>query len=231
MEHAIALYTGGKDSHYAIIKALEEGIITDLLVIVTPQRSDSWMFHTINIRFARLHALLMRKPYIVVNVSGIKEKEVGELRAALKKLEVQHDRVRYLISGAVASRYQKRRVDTLCRSLGLEHISPLWGYNQSDLIMEEAEHLAFIITAVQAYGLSLEWLGKVISSWNVDELVREAERAGVSPVGEGGEFETFVIRSPLFKRSGIAIRRASIVRIPQQFAGYYSIAECELPPS
>ncbi len=231
MEHAVALYTGGKDSHYAIIEALREGITTDLLIIVTPRRDDSWMFHTVNIRHAELHAILMEKPYITVSVSGVKEAEVRELRSVLERLGLHCGDIRYLISGAVASQYQKRRVDSLCRSLGLEHVSPLWGRDQGELIFEEAEHLSFIITAVQAYGFSLNWLGRVVDRWNVEELVKDAAKAGISPVGEGGEFETFVIRSPLFKRSGVAIRKADIVKFPQRFTGYYNMLECGCPPS
>ena len=37
------LYTGGKDSHYALLKALEEGHEAACLIIALPRRADSYM--------------------------------------------------------------------------------------------------------------------------------------------------------------------------------------------
>ena len=231
MHKALALYTGGKDSHYAIIKALEKGIMTTCLVIVISDREDSWMFHTVNIEHALLHATLMGIPYVPVRVSGAKEIEVEELKHALEGLTTLHvDGVEYLITGAVASQYQKKRVDKLAEELGLEHYAPLWGSNQDELFLQEANTLRFLMTAVQAYGLSKELLGKPITPSLAVRLLPKFQRYSISPVGEGGEFETFVISSPLFKGRSITIRRASIAWNPNAFAGYYRIEDAGIMP-
>ncbi len=231
MRKAVALYTGGKDSHYAIIKALEKDIVTTCLVIVRAGREDSWMFHTVNIDRAILHAKLMGIPYVTVRVSGAKEIEVEELKHALGTQAVMCvDEVEYLVTGAVASRYQKERVDVLAEELGLKHYAPLWGADQGKLFLEEASTLSFLITAVQAYGLSGELLGKPVTPSFAAKLLSRFKRYSISPVGEGGEFETFVISSPMFRGRSIAIRKASMMWNPNTFTGYYVIEDSGILP-
>jgi len=231
MRKAVALYTGGKDSHYAIIKALEKGIVTACLIIVRAGREDSWMFHTVNIDRAILHAKLMGIPYVTVQVSGAKEIEVEELKHALGTQAIMRtNEVEYLVTGAVASRYQKERVDMLAKELGLKHYAPLWGADQGKLFLEEASTLGFLITAVQAYGLSSELLGRLITPSLAVKLLSRFKRYSISPVGEGGEFETFVISSPLFKGRSIAVRKASMTWNPNTFTGYYVIEDVGILP-
>jgi len=128
-----------------------------------------------------------------------------------------------LVSGAVASKYQKERIDLIARELGLEHVTPLWGRDQRILLLEETRYLSFMITAIQAYGLSMRWLGTVINEGNVEEFLRDLEKHGISPVGEGGEFETYVITSKLFKGGGVYVESAELVKYPLHGSGYYVI--------
>ncbi|PUA33087.1 MAG: hypothetical protein B7O98_01200 [Zestosphaera tikiterensis] len=224
MKRGFALYTGGKDSHYAIYKALEEDILVDLLVIVKPVRSDSWMFHTVNIDLAVKHAELMGLNYLLIEVSGVKEKEVDELKRKLSRVRELSD-YEVVVSGAVGSTYQKERVDVLAEELHMRHVTPLWGFPPSKLIVEEASNLSFVITAIQAYGLRMDWLGNVINASNVHAFLKDVEEASINPVGEGGEFETFVLSSPLFKRGLLYVRKAEMVTYPNFGVGYYLIRD------
>ncbi|MFN3268284.1 MAG: diphthine--ammonia ligase [Zestosphaera sp.] len=217
-----ALYTGGKDSHFALMEALRAGIIVDLLIIVVPAVTNSWMFHSINIEFSKLHADLMSVDEVVVRSGGIKELEVLEVISSLKKLGL-HSRYEYLVSGAVASKYQKERVDLIAEELGLNHVAPLWGRDQKTLLLEEVKHMSFMVTAIQAYGLNMKWLGTVINESNVKEFLNDLEKCGISPVGEGGEFETYVISSKLFKKGGVYVESARLIKHPLHGFGYYII--------
>ncbi len=225
MVKAIALYTGGKDSHYALLKTLRSGINVKALIIVESRRQDSWMFHTVNIRNAVEHAKILSIPYVVIKVSGVKEAEVAELSQGITESNLLDEDTEYIISGAVASRYQKIRVDKLARELGLKHYSPLWGMPQEELLKEEVEELTFIITAIQAFGLPLKWLGTPVTKGNVNALIKDIRKYSISPVGEGGEFETYVISSPLFNGKAVVIHKASMVCLPEQFTGYYILED------
>ncbi|CCC80762.1 diphthine--ammonia ligase [Thermoproteus tenax] len=221
----IALYTGGKDSHYALIKAVQEGHVVKCLLTAEPGRQDSYMFHAVNARWALLHGQSMGLPHYLIQVSGVKEREVEELGDALAKYKRECG-AEGVVTGAIASRYQKERVDRLAERLGLRHISPLWGKNQEELLLEEAEAEEFIIVAAMAMGLDERWLGARVGPEEARRLIELSRRYGFSPVGEGGEFETFVLRSPLLKRS-VKILSAEKFWSPSGW-GYLLIKEAAL---
>ena len=72
-------------------------------------REDSWMFHYPNIHMVKLFATSTEIPLITSQTSGIKEKEVKDLHTLIEKLEVDG-----VVSGAIASDYQKIRIDKIC---------------------------------------------------------------------------------------------------------------------
>lgn len=221
------LYTGGKDSHYALIEAwLRHGVKPAVLVIVRPRRSDSWMFHAINAAWATLHADAIGVPYEVVEVSGEKEVEIDELRDRLEEVIARYG-CDALVTGAVASRYQKERVDKMARDLGVEHVAPLWLRDQREIFLAESDLLDFIIVAVQAYGLSESVLGVPIRYLGPHRLLQTFSKYGISPVGEGGEFETFVLASPLMKKA-VCVRKARILWSEQAWSGHYVIEDAGL---
>ncbi|MCD6428235.1 MAG: diphthine--ammonia ligase [Desulfurococcales archaeon] len=229
LKKAIALYTGGKDSHYSIIKALEAGVKVAALITAVPKLTDSWMFHSVNLRYVKLHAQAMNLPLYMISVSGVKEKEVEELRNYIKGAVLsRHDDVDYIISGATASRYQKERVDSLAEELGLKHLAPLWGCDPVNLLAEEVNYIDFIIVAVQAFGLTARWLGKLVSHKDLSDFVEICRKFGINPVGEGGEIETFVISSPLFHGHAVRIHKSVVEWFPELHYGYYLIEDATL---
>ena len=229
LKKAIALYTGGKDSHYSIIKALEAGVRVVALVTAVPRITDSWMFHSINVRYVKLHAQAMDLPLHMISVSGIKEKEVEELRDHIGSTVLsKYDDIDYIISGATASRYQKERVDSLAEELGLKHLAPLWGRNPVNLLAEEVNYIDFIIVAIQAFGLTMKWLGKLITRKDLDIFVKICQKFSINPVGEGGEIETFVISSPLLQGHAIKIHKSVVKWFPELCCGYYFIKDASL---
>ena len=224
---AIALYTGGKDSHYALMKALEEGIEVVGLVTALPKSIESWMFHAVNIKWTELHAKAMGIKQYFIEVSGVKEREVDEFTEGLKKLmrDVGFD---CLIVGAVTSKYQYDRVMAMAKKLGADVYAPLWGRDPYEVLNEEIGKIKFILIAIQAYGLTEKWLGKVISEENKNEFINICRKYYLSPVGEGGEFETFVIYSPLFGDREVKIVRYEKVWYSTQYVGYIVIKEAKL---
>jgi ABC transporter with metal-binding/Fe-S-binding domain ATP-binding protein len=129
-------------------------------------------------------------PIIYVKTKGEKEKELDELKQAVRKLKVDA-----IITGAVASNYQRERIEKICKELKIKHLSPLWGRNQEELVNEMVDSgMEIIITAVAADGLTKEWLGRKIDKKTVLEL----KKLNLNIAGEGGEFESFVLYMPGF---------------------------------
>ncbi len=201
-----ALVSGGKDSLYAMYIA---GRMHEISVIVTikSHNPESYMYHVPNVELVRLQASAMRLPLIFRHSAGNKEEELEDLKAALREAQASYG-VEGAVSGAIGSRYQKNRIDGICEELGLVSLAPLWGRDSRELWNEMLESgFEILITAVAAYGLTGDWLGRKINREALDELgsVRYVDTAG-----EGGEFETLVVNCPLFNER-IRIVRSSRV--------------------
>ena len=216
-----ALITGGKDSALALYRVLKEGREVACLVTMIPQRDDSWMYHFPNIRLTDFFAEASGIPLVKAETSGVKEEEVEDLKRLLTELDVDG-----IVSGAVYSEYQKSRIDRVCREIGKKSVTPLWHENPSRL-MRELIDLGFevIIVGVYAYGFDQNWLGRRIDRSALDELVELKKRYQISIIGEGGEYETFVLYAPYFKR-GIHIVDTEVIW--QNGSGYLSIKGAEL---
>lgn len=225
MRRALVLYSGGKDSHYSLMLSYYHGIIPEALLVAVPDRQDSWLFHSVNVSWAMLHGELMGLRVYAIPVSGVRDVEHKEFREGLAKVLGKHEEIDYIVTGAVKSRYQLERFKSVAEDLGLRLYAPLWGANELELLRKEMEMLTFVITAVQAYCLDLRVLGRLSDPRTYLALLRAHRECGVSLVGEGGEFETFVIRSPMFKGKGIAIRKARKEVFPPANVGYYVIED------
>jgi diphthine-ammonia ligase len=215
------LATGGKDSVLALYHVLNEDYDVRCLATMIPQREDSWMFHYPNIRLVDLFAEAVELPLVKAETSGVKEEEVEDLKRLIEALDVEG-----IVSGAIASNYQKTRLERICKQLKLKCIAPLWHRNPLD-VLKEILDLKFevIITGVYAYGFSPEWLGRRIDEGAVADLMELNRRYGVSLVGEGGEYETLVLDAPFFKRR---IETVEAEKIWKNQNGYFQIVKAEL---
>jgi predicted ATP pyrophosphatase (TIGR00289 family) len=130
--------------------------------------------------------------------AGEKEKELEDLTAAIRSIK---DDVDAVVSGAIASRYQKDRIDAVCKELDLRSICPLWGKDQLNLLRDEIDAgLEIVMTAVAAEGLDAKWLGRRIDRDAANELAALNRKFGINIALEGGEGETFVTDAPMFKK-------------------------------
>jgi diphthine-ammonia ligase len=194
------LFSGGKDSTYAAYLARGKGDEPRCLITLSPLRSDSYMFHYPNIRWTALQAQAMHLPQVALETKGVKEEELADLKKAIE-VAMREYSIEGVYTGALASVYQKSRVETICDELGLKAVSPLWHIDQvAHLNNVVAKGFEVIMTGVAALGLDESWLGRPLDKGAVDELARLHAKYGVNPGLEGGEGETFVLDCPLFDR-------------------------------
>ncbi|NPA75370.1 MAG: diphthine--ammonia ligase [Euryarchaeota archaeon] len=197
---SIALFSGGKDSTYAIYLAMQQGYEIEKLVTIYPSVKDSFMYHIPMIDRTELQARAM----------GI-ERDVHRIDDsvdALKNVLSQYD-VDAVISGAIASNFQKTKIEEVCTELGVLSFAPLWGKSQELLLRDMlAAGLKIMIIGVYAYGLDASYLGEIISEETLKKLKKVEEKYQINLAGEGGEYETFVVDAPHFKsRIEVEIRR------------------------
>jgi len=188
------LYSGGKDSNYALYWALRQGFEVKYLVSMVSESEESYMYHVPNINLTELQAKAVGIPLVKGFTSGEKEKEVEDMKAVLEGLKIDG-----IVAGALASDYQKRRVDRVAKELGLESFAPAWHRDPVDYMRELIEIFDIVVVGVSAYGLDESWLGRKIDGEALEELIRIHEKYSIHVAGEGGEFETFVRDAPFFR--------------------------------
>ncbi|MFA5869311.1 MAG: diphthine--ammonia ligase [Candidatus Bathyarchaeia archaeon] len=218
-----ALFSGGKDSTYAARLAEKGGHEVSIFACMRPARGDSYMFHGVNIHLAPLVAEAQGKPLASAPSSGEKEKEVEELKHLVELLDVEG-----VVSGAIASKYQRDRVNQICADLGITHLSPLWGKDPQELLEAEIRSgMEIIMVHVAANGLSRGWLGRRIDLKAAAELAKLSERYGLNVCGEGGEYESLVVDAPWFKKR-LEIEKAEVVW--EGTSGTYAVKGAHLAP-
>lgn len=196
----VVLFSGGKDSTYAIHLARQAGHEVVCLLAMLPRAHDSFLFHVPNIEWTKLQARAVGIPLVLVHTSGKKTHEYLDLKNALRELKAA-TKIEGIVSGAVFSTYQSSRLQKIAYELDLFSFNPLWQANPRahwhELLLQGFE---ITLVSVAAGGLDKPWLGKILSEKNIGELYALESKHGVSPIGEGGEFESFVLDAPLFQK-------------------------------
>ena len=190
-----SLFSGGKDSTYALYLALKNQInVTHLVTMKT--KKDSYMYHIPNIELTNLQSKSIGIPLIKKETTGDKKQEIEDLKQVLKKLNIDG-----IITGAVKSNYQKQRIDKICKDLKLELYSPLW-HQKSEKLLQEIIKTGFhvIITGISAYGFDKSYLGRKLDQNLLNDLKKLNEDYEIHITGEGGEFETTVLNGPIFSK-------------------------------
>ncbi len=193
-----SLFSGGKDSTYALHWAVLKGFEVACLVTVKPRAEDSMMFHVPYVNLARLQAEALGLPIVFYEQGS--EDDVEALRRAVSTA-CEECGCTSIVTGALRSDYQRLRVSIVAEELGLEVFNPLWRKNQEEYLRELVRHgFRFMITSISVKGLTPDFLGRVIGADDVEAIIGLAKRHGFNPAFEGGEAETLVVDAPLFRK-------------------------------
>ncbi len=180
------LFSGGKDSVFATFWALMHGFEPVLVTVRPPEYS--MMFHHPNIDATKKQAEALGIEQIFVETTEEDWRE--KLIEAFRSLKAEG-----IATGAVASEYQRRRIDSIGEELGIPTYAPLWHKDQGSPLMDEMlAYFEIYVTAVSAQGLGPEFLGEPLR-----KLI-EAEKPLIHPFLEGGEGETFVADATFFRK-------------------------------
>ena len=219
-----ALFSGGKDSIFAVYKAMQKHDIACLISIIS-ENSESHMFHTPNINLAALQAKALEIPLLSQTTKGEKETELEDLKTAIQAAKKKYN-LDGIVTGAIESVYQATRIQKICDELDLWCFNPLWQVDQIEHLKEiVSAGFNVIISAVLAEPFTRSWLGKEINEKTIKDLHKLQQSHKINPAGEGGEFETFVLDGPIFKKK-VEIKDAETTY--SNFNGVYKIKNAEL---
>ncbi len=213
MDPWVSLFSGGKDSAWALYRALERDAPVARLVTVHPA-GESFMYHVPATELAELAAESVGIPLVDVRPADFEatarrdessgergDRELEPLEAALGEVADELGGIGGVAAGAVESSYQTDRIQAMCDRLGAELFAPLWREDPRELADAMLE-AGFEITVVRvaAQGLDESWLGRRLDAEAFGELERLNDEYGVHILGEGGEFETLVTDGPHMDR-------------------------------
>ena len=196
-----ALFSGGKDSTYAILLAKKLGHSVDVLLTLYPHSDESHLLHYSNITFTKLQSESMKIPQLIEKITSTDAKNESEKLNSLIALAKENYDIEGIVHGGILSKYQKDNFSLTCKKNNLKIISPLWnkepGSYMKDLLDENFE---YIISSVSSEGLTDSWLGRIINKNDLEELQKLQKKFNFNLNFEGGEAETFVLNCPLFEK-------------------------------
>jgi len=221
-----SLFSGGKDSTYAIYLAQKQGHDVKCLLSVFPKSDESHLLHHPNMKWTKLQSDTMNLPQLTIaSTSDETENELTLVENLLQKAKDQFQ-IEGLVHGGIQSKFQKDKFENICSKLNLKVIAPLWDTNPEKYMNELIDsEFDFIMTTVTSDGLDDSWLGKVISKSDIVTLKSLSEKFGFNLNFEGGEAETFVINCPLFTNS-IKINQSQ--KKWDGYRGRFEIVDAEL---
>lgn len=213
----ISLISGGKDSIFHMLECVRHGHeLVALANLQPPETSiedmDSWCFQTVGHGVIEAVAECLELPLFRVKIRGglvnsqlayseSKDDEVEDMYELLLKAKTAMPDIQAVGCGAILSTYQRTRVENVCQRLGLTSLAYLWQRDQVELLQEMVDSgMEAIIIKVAAMGLSPSThLGKTIKEL-APFLIDAQKKFGCNPCGEGGEYESFTLDCPLYKK-------------------------------
>ena len=220
------LYSGGKDSVYSVIESQRLGHRIIALLNIYPSDDDcleldSWMYQTAGWCHIPTIARAADIPLLRYKTRGESTcrdldyagrhegDEVEDLASLLREAVLTYPSARGVACGALASGYQRSRVEAAAARAGLLPIALLWGRAPRGLLRDLATSgvdARIIRTAAGPCLPSKQFIGTSVAHRTTRKALRVAhEKFGVHVAGEGGEYETLVLDSPFFSKRLVPI--------------------------
>jgi uncharacterized protein (TIGR00290 family) len=192
-----ASWSGGKDSCFALWKAISQGLKVSYLLNFINEDSTRAMSHGLDHRLIGLQAKAVGLPMLQQKVTwGTYE---DGFKTALNELKLKG--ITGLITGDIYLQEHKDWIDRVCGESRVRALLPLWGMDSAGLLTDFIETgFKAIVVSVKAEIFGKEWLGRQVDSKLAAELKALTTKSKIDVCGEAGEFHTFVYDGPLFKK-------------------------------
>lgn len=191
---ALISWSGGKDSAFACYKALSQGLDIVCLLNAVRKRYGRVAFHGVRRELIELQAETMGIPLYQfrVNRDNYEEKYKEAVR------EVKRWGIKSGVFGDIFLADGRRWVEDVCRKTKIKPTFPLWGIKTATLIRNfVAAGFEAYVVSTQADLLGKEWVGRRIDKTFIKDLKKLKK---IDICGENGEFHTFVVDGPIFKK-------------------------------
>jgi uncharacterized protein (TIGR00290 family) len=197
---------------YALYAALKEGLKVDYLMFI----KIGGKAHLDNKWLMKLVSEAVGIP--TVATGG----RIADIRKSLQKLEAGT-----FVSGVMTTPEHIDYYREICDPINVRHYAPLWGKNPLTALAEMRQ-LGFRMLVIEvdtSMGANKNWLGKEIDDEIIHEIEELKANRSINPIGEFGEYHTFVVDCPIYKKR-INITKSKTIW--KKSKGYFEIKKADL---
>lgn len=192
------LYSGGKDSTFAVDYAKEQGWDIEYLLSVKPNRTDCFLFHFATVEHTPLLAKSMGIKHILTTC---------DVADPMKEAQIVHDIVvkqpkvdAVILGGTGLQETQLGSVKKVLAPYNIKVFATHEGKPHDEVMIQMLNKgYRFMITQVASDGLGEEFLGHEITKSNIQQFFERSKKYGFHSGGEGGYYDTLALDGPVFK--------------------------------
>ncbi len=190
-KNTLCSWSGGKDSCFALMQAMQQGYTPKVLLNVLNEEGKISRSHGIPAAILQLQAKAAGLPIQLVSSSWADYET--KFTATLSELKEEYD-LTHAIFGDIDLQDHRDWEEKVCANAGLTALLPLWQQDREQLVMQmlDAGIKTMIVSCNEVLGPS--FLGRIIDK----DCIADLRNAGVDVCGENGEFHTLVLDCPLF---------------------------------
>jgi len=161
------MYSGGKDSTFAIEHAKEKGWDIRYLISIKPTRKDCYLFHYATVEHTKDLAEILKIPHVLEKCKVADPKKEADIVRKIVEKKQKTDPVNAVVLGGTGlQETQLRSIQDALRPLGIEVFAAHAGEEHDEVVENMlAKGYEIMITQVASDGL-LPWLGKTLTKEN-----------------------------------------------------------------
>jgi len=209
MVQVFTSWSGGKDSCFACYRATASGLkVRYLLNMITEDGKRSWT-HGLSTELLQMQSQAIGIPLVQRQTTMANyETEFKNMLRVFKREGVEGG-----VFGDIDLEEHRQWIDRVCQAVDIIPHLPLWGESQDEIIRDFID-LGFeaVVVATKADLLGEEWLGRRVNLDFIEHLAELRKTKDITPCGEAGEYHTFVIDGPLFKKRLEVLETKKVLR-------------------
>lgn len=193
----VASWSGGKDSCYACYKAISAGFDVACLLNFVSKDDRRCMSHGLDSRLISAQSQATEIPLIQRDTTWNNYEESFKVTMTeLKQIGIEGS-----VFGDIDIQEHRDWVDRICNEVSIKPLELLWGLKPDQILIDFIEKgFEAIVVNVRADLFGREWLGRKVDRSFIDDLQKLQGKHDIHICGESGEYHTFVIDGPFFKK-------------------------------
>lgn len=193
--NVISSWSGGKDSCFALYKAIEQGHNVKYLLNFISKEYKRCCFHGIEQKLLQVQAECLGIKLFQKEVSPDMAEYEKEFKSAVSELKKEN--ITGMVFGDVYLSEHKDWVERVCKDLEITPIELLWNMQPENIVLEFIKNdFKAKIVSCKSDIFDESWLGREINN----DFLKDIKEKNICPCGENGEFHTFVYDGPIFKK-------------------------------